>query len=137
VTAVASRTDAGKQITLDCLPIVVGLVGNGASSRLVRILAFAFLATITVLKEARFAFYNLHGLDILRHVFSPEPQDKEEKEVLRYAAQTVTTMAEWPKARAEMQGLRPALEKRRASSSGSAADERIFERTANQLAWNP
>ena len=126
VTAVASRSDAGKLVTLDAMEKVLRILKAG-NTQGVRVLGCGYLATATVLKEARFAFRELGGLEVLRQVF--EVEDNAE-EVERYAAQTVTALAEWPTARAEMQTLRPALERRRTRG-------RVFQRAADQLAWTP
>jgi hypothetical protein len=125
VTAVASRSDAGKRATLDCMQQALDLARD-AQGRL-RSLSFAFLAAATVLKEARFAFHAQGGLHVLSAVFEAGETDED---VLRYAAQTATALAEWPTARTQMQALRPALEARRNQGH-------VFRRAADQLAWTP
>jgi hypothetical protein len=105
---------------------VIRLVKETKNENL-KIMGFAFLAAVTVLKEARYGFRDCGGLVLLAEVFGGQ---EGREEVERYAAQMVTAMAEWPIARAEMAGLRAALESRKSRGY-------VFERAANQLAWSP
>ena len=92
--------------------------------------AWRFMATVTVLREARFKFVQLNCTDDLEMYFMHAKSSTDNpinEATLRYALLTLTIMSEYPAARSKLKPLLSRIE----------PTEKFSNKAVTQLAWEP